>query len=89
MANKGSENGGKKVPSKQWSCSELERGHSKLLKVKHESVGEDELQQQIKESFRNSCDSCLLWYIDKSLSFPFFLGSVSQQPVFPGLRSPT
>ena len=26
--------------------------------------------------------------IDKSLSFPFFLGSVSQQPVFPGLRSP-
>ena len=27
--------------------------------------------------------------IDKSLSFPFVLGSVSQQPVFPGLRSPT
>ena len=50
MTNTGSTVGGKKLPSKQWSCSELERGHSKLLKVKHEGLGEDELQQQIKES---------------------------------------
>ena len=62
MVKEGSAGGGKQPPSKQWSCSELERGHSKLLKVKNEGLGEDELQQQIKESFRNSCGIFLLWY---------------------------
>ena len=39
-----------KVPSRQWSCSELTDGQSKLLAVKRESLSPEELQKQIKES---------------------------------------
>lgn len=40
----------KKVVSKQFSCSELKSGHADLMRVKKESISQEELQKQIKES---------------------------------------
>ena len=39
------------VPSRQWSCSELTGGHEKLVKVKLETPGKDQLELEIKESY--------------------------------------
>ena len=41
-----------KVPSKQWSCSELTDGNRKLMAVKSETAGLDNLAVEIEESFR-------------------------------------
>ena len=41
----------KKVPSKQWSCSELQQGHAKLLEIKTEKLSPDEMQKQIQEAY--------------------------------------
>ena len=50
----------KNMPSKQWSCSELQEGHAKLLKCKNEKLSPDEMQQQIEEAYHNNILSCFL-----------------------------
>lgn len=37
------------LKSRQWSCSEMVRGHGELLAVKSEKDGDDELAQKIKD----------------------------------------
>lgn len=38
------------VPSRQWSCSELVKGHKKLVTAKQERESDDELQNRIEDS---------------------------------------
>ena len=38
------------VPSRQWSCSELVEGHTKLVKAKKERESDDELEKRIEDS---------------------------------------
>lgn len=44
----------KTVPSRQWSCSELQDGHAKLLEIKSEKLSPDEMQKQIDEAYHNN-----------------------------------
>lgn len=39
----------RQLPSRQWSCSELEKSHKNMLKVKRESEDKEELERKIKE----------------------------------------
>lgn len=41
----------RKVPSKQFSCSELKDGHAKLMAVKMESISKDQLEDEIQELY--------------------------------------
>ena len=43
------------VPSRQWSCSELKAGHSKLMSIKQEP--EEDLEMKIKERSMIACSS--------------------------------
>ena len=38
------------MPSKQWSCSELEKGNKTMLKVKKEAEKEQDLLRKVQES---------------------------------------
>ena len=39
----------RQLPSRQWSCSELEKSHKNMLKVKRESEDKEELERKIQE----------------------------------------
>lgn len=41
--------GGRPMPSKQWSCSELETSNGDMLKVKREAEDKEELERKIKD----------------------------------------
>lgn len=43
------DSGARQVPSKQWSCSELQDGQKKLVAVKTETEGQEQLAKEIKE----------------------------------------
>ena len=38
------------MPSKQWSCSELEKGNQQMLKVKKEAEKEQDLLRKVQEN---------------------------------------
>lgn len=38
------------MPSKQWSCSELEKGNKGMLKVKKEAEKEQDLLRKVQEN---------------------------------------
>ena len=40
-----------KVPSRQWSCSDMVNGHKELVKAKKEHDSDEELEAQIKDCF--------------------------------------
>jgi hypothetical protein len=39
-----------KVPSRQWSCSDMVNGHKELVKAKKEHDSDEELEAQIKDN---------------------------------------
>ena len=39
----------RQLPSRQWSCSELEKSNKDMLKVKRESEDKEELERKIQE----------------------------------------
>lgn len=47
------------LPSRQHSCSEMAKGHSTMLQVKHEHESPDELQRKIEDRpyFFDGCDT--------------------------------
>ena len=40
-----------RVPSRQWSCSDMVKGHKELVKAKKEHESDEELEAQIKDYF--------------------------------------
>lgn len=45
------ENPKERLPSRQWSCSEMVKGHVSLIQAKKERDSEEELQKKIKDWF--------------------------------------
>ena len=59
---------GRKVPSRQWSCSELKDGDAALTRVKREP--EEDLETKIKERTQ-SLATCMEPHLRSSF-FPYF-----------------